>query len=437
MSLVDDKRTHSRTVREFKAKATLVIGKELMMQIHYMHHRVERGTEWSGVLIYNTVTGNVNDPANWIIKAEEVIPMDVGSSGYTEYEIDPTDDFSADKWMDALEQGKKMGHIHTHHTMGTFFSGTDMSELHDNAPKHNYYLSLIVDYKDHDEWKAKIAICGSIKKEGTIITKLKEVTSWFGASGEESDVKMVDEQKDIDEEVPVLYIINCDIELEESIKPFCERAAKLNDEKGVRYATSNFYQPQTIDYTKMEWDVKLQSWVPKEPGKNQNATVGLKFSKEVSSKKTVQSTGMQFQQENTDKDSEEFEKRTENMYAPGKVRPFLAKILAQDSEFDGEIVEIFTGSRQWTSQAMKDLADVIEDNFENNITKYFKIRKCDYIDAHCVAVSIMDILTPYDTMRFHKYVREIMNAYILPEIHLPNGITEELTGITKYELLQD
>lgn len=30
--------------------------------------------------------------------------------------------------------------------MTTFFSGTDMSELHDNAGSHNYYLSLIVNF---------------------------------------------------------------------------------------------------------------------------------------------------------------------------------------------------------------------------------------------------------------------------------------------------
>ena len=61
MSLVDDKRTHSRTVRELAKKAKLIIGKELMMQVHYMHHRVDRSTEWSGVLLYETVSGNIND----------------------------------------------------------------------------------------------------------------------------------------------------------------------------------------------------------------------------------------------------------------------------------------------------------------------------------------------------------------------------------------
>ena len=38
----------------------------------------------------------------------------------------------------------KVGHIHSHNVMRVFFSGTDMDELHDNAPSHNFYVSLIV-----------------------------------------------------------------------------------------------------------------------------------------------------------------------------------------------------------------------------------------------------------------------------------------------------
>lgn len=34
--------------------------------------------------------------------------------------------------------------IHSHNTMKVFFSGTDMAELEDNSPSHNFYLSLIV-----------------------------------------------------------------------------------------------------------------------------------------------------------------------------------------------------------------------------------------------------------------------------------------------------
>lgn len=52
-----------------------------------------------------------------------------------------------------------MGHIHSHNTMDTYFSGVDMSELNDNSEFHNYYLSLIVN--NFMKMKAKVAFRGS------------------------------------------------------------------------------------------------------------------------------------------------------------------------------------------------------------------------------------------------------------------------------------
>ena|SRR6218665_1236785 len=438
MSLVDDKRTHSRTVRELQAKATLMISKEVMMQIHYLHHRVDRNTEWSGVLIYETISGNINDPKNWVIGVKEIIPMDVGSSGYTEYEINPDDEYSSDKWMDALEQGKKMGHIHTHHNMGTFFSGTDMSELHDNAPKHNYYLSLIVDYKDHDAWMAKVAICGEIERSGKIITKMTTKTTWT-ADATDVDEDIVDEVEEVEDKVPVLYIINCDIKLEESARPFCERVSKLNSEKGTKFSglggfNGNFTTSQTrnTNYAGKVWDVKLQAWVPESWA--ENVTADKKEGTTETTKRTVQSTGLKF---TSWSDKEKDGKHTELMYAPGKVRGFLGKLIAQDEKYEGEVLTIFEKSKHWKTEEIKDLLDLIEDSFEENVARYFGLKKCEDVDAHCVAVSIMDIIEYFSETRFYKGIKDIMNGYILPAAWLPADITKELTGISKYELQED
>ncbi len=76
------------------------------------------------------------------ITIEDILPMNKGTQAYTEYSFDERvlnhmmDTPGADDW--------KMGHIHSHNTMNVFFSGTDWSELEDNAPNHNIYLSLIV-----------------------------------------------------------------------------------------------------------------------------------------------------------------------------------------------------------------------------------------------------------------------------------------------------
>ena len=75
--------------------------------------------EWSGVLFYS-MTGSIKDPENCGITLEYILPMDVGTSGYTEYQITG----KVTKFMrenDALEKEWKMGHIHSHHSMSKQF----------------------------------------------------------------------------------------------------------------------------------------------------------------------------------------------------------------------------------------------------------------------------------------------------------------------------
>lgn len=51
--------------------------------------------------------------------------------------------------------------IHSHNTMAVFFSGTDWSELEDNAPHHNFYLSLIVN--NFMDFCAKVCFISEVK----------------------------------------------------------------------------------------------------------------------------------------------------------------------------------------------------------------------------------------------------------------------------------
>lgn len=94
------------------------------------------------------------------IKCEDFFPMDIGTSGFTGYETDAAVIQHMMDRQEELMKGLKLGHIHSHHNMNVYFSGTDQSELHDNAPNHNYYLSLIVNNKL--ETCAKLAILKDI-----------------------------------------------------------------------------------------------------------------------------------------------------------------------------------------------------------------------------------------------------------------------------------
>lgn len=184
---------------------TLKITEHISDQIDWLHkqHAI-KGLEWSAILLWSIESGEINDPENLVLNAEALYLMNIGSAGYTEY------DFDAESLMEIMELYPKadpmleedetkrwiMGHIHTHHNMSAFFSGTDMDELRTNAPQHKYYLSLIVNYDK--KYCAKLCVTG--KQEATVI----KTNSIFGSKNIEIPEKNV------------IYYIDCDIEMPES-----------------------------------------------------------------------------------------------------------------------------------------------------------------------------------------------------------------------------
>ena len=144
-----------------KDKPKLVISDLLMKQIQDMCLKTPFRKEWSGPLFYKEMEGSMSDPANFVISGEFLYPMDIGSGVYTEYELLPrpgVNKSSFVKWamQHVIGKGLQLGHVHSHHEMATFFSGTDMDELEEGSGKHNYYLSLIVN--NRNELIAKIGV---------------------------------------------------------------------------------------------------------------------------------------------------------------------------------------------------------------------------------------------------------------------------------------
>lgn len=179
----------------------LIINEQLWNQINYLHKKPNiNGLEWSGILLWNIKEGAVSDPSTLVIEANTMHLMDIGNAAYTEYELDPDslmEMFSLYPQSDPMverDESKRwyMGHIHTHHSMEAFFSGTDEAELVDNAPNNKYYLSLIVNYAN----KPVAKLCVTGKQEATQI----RTTSVFGET-----VKEIPAQT-------VIYKIDCDID---------------------------------------------------------------------------------------------------------------------------------------------------------------------------------------------------------------------------------
>jgi hypothetical protein len=193
----------SLNTQTFQEKGKLIISKELQAEIMYLHSKIS-DVEWSGVLLFKVISGGIDDIENLVIKAHHVFPQDVGTSGYTEYKFDEDTIDMYDEIPGAEDM--KIGHIHSHHNMQTFFSATDTSELEDNAPNHNYYLSLIVNHKSQP--CAKIAF----------ISESTETITYRGPNGKKKKVTYAPE--------PSLSIIDMDIVFE-SVDTFRERVNKL------------------------------------------------------------------------------------------------------------------------------------------------------------------------------------------------------------------
>lgn len=132
----------------------------VLHQIKYLCKNIVK-EEWSGVLFY-TCEGSIRDLSTFKIILQDILPMDMGTSVYTSYDLD-------ERFISYLEEDFdtratwKVGHIHSHNVMRVFFSGTDMQELHDNAPNHNFYLSLIVN--NYMDFTAKVAFVGESRRD--------------------------------------------------------------------------------------------------------------------------------------------------------------------------------------------------------------------------------------------------------------------------------
>lgn len=109
-----------------------------------------KGHEWSGVLFYS-VEGSF-EANNLVIKCEDILLMDEGSSGHTQfYESPEIAEFMMEK---ELYEGIYTGLIHSHGGMSAFFSGEDMGTIKKEGTDRNHYVSLVV--SDEKNYVAKI-----------------------------------------------------------------------------------------------------------------------------------------------------------------------------------------------------------------------------------------------------------------------------------------
>jgi proteasome lid subunit RPN8/RPN11 len=177
----------------------LIIPQKISNKIKFLCGKIS-SVEWSGVLFYS-VKGSIKqfDKVEFVV--EDIYLMNQGTKAYTEYELD--DDLIDYRMSNPQSLAWKIGLIHSHNSMKSYFSGTDMSELNDNSEFHNYYLSLIVN--NFGEMVAKIAFRGDIKNYQCKDEK-----------GENWDLSLLKAKQ-------VMFTFDCEI-IEEEIVPFVEES---------------------------------------------------------------------------------------------------------------------------------------------------------------------------------------------------------------------
>jgi proteasome lid subunit RPN8/RPN11 len=155
-SNIKQKNIYSKVV-ELPNKIKVVISEEFQDKVKYLCQHIPK-VEWSGVLFYQVI-GSIQSPDTMELHCKDIFLMHKGTATYTEYA------YSEEVVQYRMDNPESLdwliGHIHSHNTMPTFFSGTDREELEDNSPNHNFYFSLIVN--NFLDMTAKVSFVGEME----------------------------------------------------------------------------------------------------------------------------------------------------------------------------------------------------------------------------------------------------------------------------------
>jgi hypothetical protein len=128
-------------IYSIKSVGTFIVSKQLQREIDFLHDKIG-AKEWSGVLFYSVENTEIASMKDLSFIGHHIFPMDIGTSGGTEFNYGPELMEIYDHIPEAMEMN--MGLCHSHHNMSAFVSKTDEDELVKNAPSYNFYISLIV-----------------------------------------------------------------------------------------------------------------------------------------------------------------------------------------------------------------------------------------------------------------------------------------------------
>jgi len=198
-------------------KVTVHISQKAYAQIAYLIQRIH-DVEWSAILLY-TSNGHITNPKELLCTIDSVYLMDKGTGVSTSHEYDNED--MVKMFGDYPEYlNMRMGHVHSHNNMKSYFSSVDMQELHTNTPNHAYYLSLVVN--NEGSFVAKLCYMAKRKAKLGIMSKAGK---WIWSNNKSSEEE-------------VLVVHDCNVKtIFEGAKKFSERCTEVIDRAAKKYTS--------------------------------------------------------------------------------------------------------------------------------------------------------------------------------------------------------
>lgn len=170
------------------------IPENVLDQIGYLCKKIW-DIEWSGVIFYKT-EGQFATPTFKCI-LEDFFLMHIGNEVFTSYLFNEQLSRYMTKHPHLLEY--RIGHMHSHHNMGVFFSPEDQGELRNNAGNHNFYLSVIVN--NREDIIARVAFMAKR------INAVSDVLTYMNEEGKPVSVSLEGTQRETNE----FYSFDCHI----------------------------------------------------------------------------------------------------------------------------------------------------------------------------------------------------------------------------------
>lgn len=155
----------------------LIVPEKVEEKIRYLLRKYP-STEWSGVL-FTSYQGTFEDN-NLVITCEDIYPMDLGSAVFTEFKM--SEDVASYMANNIELFDCDLQLVHSHHSMSTQPSGTDLNTLREEGNDRNCFVSLIVN--NAGVYYAAITRKVESKKEVTI----KDLGTSYEFFGEGSKV---------------------------------------------------------------------------------------------------------------------------------------------------------------------------------------------------------------------------------------------------------